>query len=153
VYALLYECAHPFHFQQDTVIFGPDKPAEHLVLLVSGTIRVQRLSQTEREVVLYRVHAGESCVLTTACLLAFADRSVRGVAETDIEAILVPRATFEDLMEKSREFRALVFDDYSKRISDLFFVIGEAGLEAMDMHAVYELFGRSRSTDALQFLH
>ncbi len=51
-------------------IFGPGQAPEHFLLLVDGVIRVQQASENGREIVLYRVQAGESCALTTACLLA-----------------------------------------------------------------------------------
>lgn len=52
----------------DKQIFAPGQSADNLMLLLEGTVRVQQRSDTGREVFLYRVHAGESCVLTTcAC--------------------------------------------------------------------------------------
>ncbi len=62
-----------------TVIFGPGKAPENLLLLLSGSVRVQQLSEGGREIILYRVHAGESCVLTTACLLAYEDYSAEAL--------------------------------------------------------------------------
>lgn len=56
---------------KNTVIFGPGKTPDHLLLLLEGTVRVQQLSDKGREIVLYRVRAGESCVMTSACMLAF----------------------------------------------------------------------------------
>lgn len=51
-------------------IFGPGQEPKNLLLLMAGTIRVQQLSETGREVTLYRVSAGESCVMTTSFILA-----------------------------------------------------------------------------------
>jgi len=113
----------PAALKAGAVIFGPGNPPQNLLLLVSGTVRVQQLSEAGREIVLYRVHAGESCVLTTACLLAFEEYSAEGIAETDVEAILIPRDTFDELMSVSKDFRAFVFEAYSKRNTDLFMVI------------------------------
>lgn len=74
--------------KQGTVIFSPDKPAQNLLLLISGTVRIQQLSRAGRKIALHRIHAGESYVLTRACLLAFECRSAEGLSETDIEAVL-----------------------------------------------------------------
>jgi len=74
-----------------TQVFAPGQSADNLLLLLAGTIRVQQRSDTGREVFLYRVHAGESCVLTTACMLAFEDYSAEGIAETDVRAVAIPR--------------------------------------------------------------
>lgn len=139
--------------KKGAVIFGPGKPADNLLLLVSGTVRVQQLSEAGREIVLYRVHAGESCVLTTACLFAFEDYSAEGVAETDVEAILIPRDTFDALMAISKEFRAFVFEAYSKRITDLFMVIEEIAFKRMDIRVAQKLLELQDAQKTLYLTH
>jgi len=83
------------HLPLGTVLFGPGKSPENLLLLLEGTVRVQQTTEGGREIVLYRVHAGESCVLTTACLLAYEDYSAEGIAETEVEAVAIPRRVFD----------------------------------------------------------
>jgi CRP/FNR family transcriptional regulator len=124
---------------KDTVIFGPGKAPENLLLLLDGTVRVQQTSDTGREVFLYRVSAGESCVLTTACLLAYEDYSAEGLAETDLRAVLVPRRTFDELIAHSAEFRRFVFTAYSRRITDLFTVIEEIAFRRVDVRLAQKL--------------
>ena len=133
---ILDERAYPINLKKGAVIFGPGRPAEDLLLLVAGTVRVQQLWQAGREIVLYRVHSGECCVLTTACLLAFEDYAAKGIAETDVAAIMIPRDAFDDLMSESKEFRAFVFETYSKRIADLIRVIGAIDLGAAPCDSV-----------------
>ena len=122
-----------------TVIFGPGNSPENLLFLLDGTVRVQQLSENGREIVLYRVQAGESCVMTTACLLAYEDYSAEGVAETDITAAAIPRAVFDDLISQSKEFRTFVFSGYSKRITDLFHVIEDIAFQRMDIRLAQKL--------------
>ncbi|EEA94815.1 Crp/Fnr family transcriptional regulator [Pseudovibrio denitrificans] len=122
-----------------TVIFGPGKAPENLLLLLSGSVRVQQLSEGGREIILYRVHAGESCVLTTACLLAYEDYSAEGIAETDTQAVAIPRMVFDDLIAQSETFRRFVFSAYSKRITDLFLVIEEIAFQRMDIRLAQKL--------------
>lgn len=153
VSSLLDDRALTVSLAQDTLIFGPGKPAENLLLLVSGVVRVQQLSEAGREIVLYRVHAGESCVLTTACLLAFEDYSAEGVAETDIEAILIPRDAFDEMMATSKEFRAFVFEAYSKRVTDLFLVIEEIAFKRMDIRVAQKLIELKRADSTLRLTH
>jgi CRP/FNR family transcriptional regulator len=124
---------------KDTVIFGPGKSPENLLLLLDGTVRVQQLAENGREIVLYRVHAGESCVLTTACLLAYEDYSAEGIAESEVSAVAIPRAVFDDLVSHSVEFRNFVFTAYSKRITDLFLVIEEIAFRRMDIRLAQKL--------------
>ena len=138
---------------KDTVIFGPGKTPEHLLLLLEGCVRVQQTSESGREVFLYRVTAGESCVLTTACLLAHEDYPAEGIAETGIEAALVPQATFDALVARSPEFRRFVFTAYSRRITDLFHVIEEVAFQRIDLRLARKLLARADAQGRLQTTH
>lgn len=129
---------------KDTVIFGPGKSPENLLLMLDGTVRVQQLAENGREIVLYRVHAGESCVLTTACLLAYEDYSAEGIAETEVSAVAIPRNVFDDLVAGSAEFRNFVFTAYSRRITDLFLVIEEIAFRRMDIRLAQKVLDLAR---------
>ncbi|WP_114389576.1 Crp/Fnr family transcriptional regulator [Notoacmeibacter marinus] len=122
-----------------TEVFAPGQSADNLLLLLDGTVRVQQRSETGREVTLYRVNAGESCVLTTACMLAFEDYSADGIAETDVRAVAIPRATFDDLAGRSSIFREFVFKAYSRRITDLFALIDDIVFQRMDVRLASRL--------------
>jgi CRP/FNR family transcriptional regulator len=80
-----------------SVLFQQGQAVESLLFVLDGSVRVQQVSGNGREVFLYRVHPGESCVLTTACMLAFESYAAEGIAETDVEAVTIPRILFNDL--------------------------------------------------------
>lgn len=122
-----------------TQIFSPGKSAENLLLLIEGTVRVQQRSETGRDLFLYRVNAGESCVLTTAFMLAFEDYSAEGTAETDIKAAAIPRKLFDNLVAVSPVFREFVFTAYSRRITELFTLIDDIVFQRMDVRLAARL--------------
>lgn len=124
---------------EGTEVFAPGQSADNLLLLLDGTVRVQQLSETGREVFLYRVHAGESCVLTTACMLAFEEYAAYGIAETDVRAVAIPRGTFDALAGRSEVFRSFVFTAYSRRITDLFSLIDSIVFQRMDVRLAARL--------------
>jgi CRP/FNR family transcriptional regulator, anaerobic regulatory protein len=119
--------------------FDPGQRAQNMLLLLSGSVRVQQISETGREVFLYRVGAGESCVLTTACMLADEDYSAEGIAEMDVEAVIIPRAVFDDLVGRSPLFRSFVFHAYARRIADLFGLIDDIVFQRMDVRLAARL--------------
>lgn len=126
-------------FPAGTRLFGPGQPAGHLLLLISGKVRVTQVSDTGREIVLYRVGAGESCVLTSACMLAYDDLAAEGVAETDLEAIGIPRATFDEMMAMSSEFRGFVMRAWSRRMIDLLSLIDDMAFQRIDLRLATRL--------------
>lgn len=119
--------------------FEPGQTADNLLLLLSGSVRVQQRSETGREVFLYRIHAGESCVLTTACMLGEEPYAAEAIAETEVEAVAIPRRLFDDLAGRSASFRAFVFRAYSRRITDLFALIDDIVFRRLDVRLAARL--------------
>lgn len=138
---------------QGAVIFGPGKAPDSLLLLLDGVVRVQQVAENGREIVLYRVHAHESCVLTTACLLAYEEYSAEGVAETAVTAVAIPRAVFEEMIATSSVFRRFVFAAYSKRITDLFVVIEEIAFRRVDLRLAQKLLDRKDESGDVRLTH
>lgn len=138
---------------QGTMIFGPGNSPENMLFLLDGTVRVQQVSETGHEIVLYRIHAGESCVLTTACLLAYEDYSAEGIAETAVRAAAVPRVVFDELVAQSRSFRDFVFAAFSKRITDLFLMIDEVAFQRLDVRVADKLIELAEGSDTVATTH
>ena len=90
-------------------VFAPGKMPEAFLLLLDGAVRVQQVGESGREIVLYRVSGGESCIMTTACLLSDESYQAEGVTETDVRAVALARNDFDDLMARSAGFRRFVF--------------------------------------------
>ncbi len=120
-------------FSAGTMIFGQHKHPDHMLCLLSGTVRVQQTSESGHEIVLYRIHSGESCVLTTASLLAYEQCSAEAIAETAVCAAAIPKPVFDELIASSALFRSFVFKTFSKRIIDLFLTINDLAFQRIDV--------------------
>ncbi|MBX2879699.1 MAG: Crp/Fnr family transcriptional regulator [Granulosicoccus sp.] len=138
---------------KNTVIFGPGKTPDHLLLLLEGTVRVQQLSENGREIVLYRVRAGESCVMTSACMLAFESYSAQGIAETDAKAAAIPLKIFDQLVGESIDFRHFVFTAYSTRIVELFHVIEDVAFQRIDVRLAQKIVELAQGETTVHLTH
>ena len=134
-------------------IYGPGQSPESYLLMLDGTVRVQQVSEGGREIVLYRVAAGESCALTTACLMGYEDYLAEAIAETDVRAVAIPRATFDDLIARSPEFRRFVFTAFSARVTNLFRIIDEVAFSRMDIRLAHKLVELSHGGDGITVTH
>ncbi len=101
------------------ILFRPGDACVQFPLIAEGVVRVQRVTESGREIVLYRVLANETCILTTASLISGEVYAAEGVAETDVVAYIIPAPRFAALMDRSAPFRALVFEGYGRRIATL----------------------------------
>jgi len=149
----LLELAKVVQIPKDQLVFGPGKVPDSLLLLVDGVIRVAQTSDSGREIVLYRVEAGQSCVLTTACMLAEEAYNAEGIAETDIVAVALPRPAFDRLAADEPAFRRFVFAAYSKRLIDLMRVVDEVAFGRIDVRLAARLLALAGAGDAITATH
>ena len=126
-------------FKAGRRVFGPGESPPGMLFLIEGTVRVHQQGDNGRDIVLYRVSGGESCVMTTACHFTHLNYYAEGLAETDVVAAEVPRAVFDDLVKASAEFRDFVLTAYSHRIVDLFRVIDDVVFGRMDLRIAERL--------------
>lgn len=136
-----------------TVVFGPGNTPDSLLLLLEGCVRVQQLSDKGREIVLYRVRAGESCVLTTACLLAYENYSAEGVTESAVQAVSIPLKVFDEMVSRSSTFRQFVFTAYSRRITELFHVIEDVAFQKVDVRLAHRLVELAQGNNTVRITH
>ncbi len=81
-----------------TVMFSEHSPCGGFPLVLSGSIRVLQRYPNGRELQLYRVKPGESCLLSGSCLLGNTDYDASGIAETEAELLVLPPAEFNALI-------------------------------------------------------
>lgn len=133
----------------DSRVYGPGQAPQNFLLLLAGTVRVQQVSESGREIVLYRVTAGESCALTTSCLMSYEDYPAEAITETDVRAAAIPRSTFDDLISRSATFRRFVFTAFSARVTNLLRFIDEIAFARMDIRLAHKLLELSQGTDTV----
>ena len=124
---------------QGKVVFRPGDACVQFPLVVSGSIRVQRVTESGREIVLYRVTANETCILTIASLLATESYQAEAITETDVVAYVLRAGPFKELMNQSTSFRSLVFEGYSRRITMLMSKIEELICTRVDVRLAERL--------------
>lgn len=112
-------------------------------MVVAGDIRVQIVAESGREIVLYRVERGESCVLTTSCLLQNESYAAAAVCETDVVCAAIPRSIFGSLLGSSEAFRNAVLASYASRVADLILTFEELAFRRLDRRLARVLLDRA----------
>ena len=115
-----------------TIVFDENQACQGFPMLLSGSIRVIKAAPSGRELQLYRVAPGESCILTSSCLLGHTRYTARGIAEQDLEMALLPAQSFHALLEKHEAFRNYVFHLFSDRLTDLMELVSAVAFQKLD---------------------
>jgi CRP/FNR family transcriptional regulator, anaerobic regulatory protein len=102
------------------------------VMRLAGQSRVYKMSSSGREILLYRVNAGETCVITTTCLLGHSNYPASTIVEEPITDVIIPSAAFNQLMIDSKVFRTFVMTNYGALITDLIMLLDEVAFHSLD---------------------
>lgn len=136
------------HVPAGTRLFDEQAACAAFPLVLDGAIRVSKCSAQGRELLLYRVTPGESCVLTSGCLLGHAAYAATGIAETDVTLIGVPRTLFDALLAGHPPFRRHVFELFAARLADLMLLIEEVAFRRLDQRLAALLLARGPAIHA-----
>ena len=126
-----------------TVVFDEHQACRGFPFVLGGAIRVAKLSAGGRELPLYRVLAGESCIITSSCLLGHADYNARGVAEGPTTLALLSRELFNEMLAE-QVFRDFVFSLFSERMAELMQLVEEVAFRKLDQRLAALLLGKGR---------
>jgi CRP/FNR family transcriptional regulator, anaerobic regulatory protein len=143
----------PQHVAARTTLFRPGDRAESFVLLLSGRIGVYLTGRNGRELLLYAVTPGETCVQTTLGVLGGAPYSGEAIAESDLVAVMVPPLLFEKLMASSTDFRQYVFKAFAARLGDLMFVLEQVAFVKVEQRLAHALIERADGEGVVSGTH
>ncbi len=102
-----------------TVLFRPGDAAQGFVVVLSGRIEVRLTAASGREILLYAVEPGESCVQTTLGLMGDELYTGEATAATDAEVVVIPRPLFLRLIDGDDGFRRFVLRAFGQRMAEL----------------------------------
>ncbi len=122
-------------------LFYPGSSCENYLLVLAGAVKVQIMSESGREVLLYHVRSGDSCVLTTSCMLSGDCYPAEGLTEGEVTAFAMSSHAFYRCIEQSSFFREFVFKNFSSRLSKL---IGR--MEAVVFDTIDQRIGKALLT-------
>ena len=135
----LLAASQPVLLPAGRVLFDQGAPCSGFLVIEKGSIRVTKSGATGREILLYRLRPGDSCILTVTCLLADATYSARGVVETDVSALAVPGPLFRKLLTDWPPFREFIFRFFAERVTELMARIEDVAFRALDQRVASAL--------------
>jgi CRP/FNR family transcriptional regulator len=115
-----------------TVLFRPGQTAQGFVVVLSGRVDVFLTGANGREILLYSVEPGESCVQTTLGLLGDDAYAGEAVVRLGAEVVLIPRGLFLRLMDEAPTFRRFVFGAFAHRMQDMLRILEKVSFQRVE---------------------
>jgi CRP/FNR family transcriptional regulator len=133
MYEILVNSAQLVQLERGRFVFHSGEKCAAFLILLEGEVRVQLTSASGREVTLYRISPGGSCILTTSCLLSHETYPAEAIASSAVVAAAIPDYVFQNALDRSRTFRAFVFEGFSQRLKNVIAKIEELAFTSIDV--------------------
>lgn len=125
----------------DSTICEEGHQCTQLALMLQGVGRVFKISASGREITLYRIYPGESCVLTASCIMNGDSFPAIAETETDSPAVIVSKERVKSWFCQDAEWQKFVFRLLSSRLASIITVVEEVAFKRIDVRLA-EQFAR-----------
>ena len=143
----------PQRVPRGTVLFRPGGTVQGFVVMLSGRVEVYLTGPGGREILLYAVAPGQSCVQSTLGLLGGEAYSGEAVATEDSEVVLIPRDAFLALTAESAAFRGFVFGAFAQRVQGMMHLLERVAFQKVEARLAGALLDRADAAGRVTTTH
>lgn len=125
----------------DTTLFSGAATCNNFMLILEGTIRIYQTAEDGREITLYRVNAGELCILSLNSLLKNKSFNAIATTESDIKTLVISSESFKLMMNEIEAFRDYVISTLTERLCETIYLIQDTAFNHLNMRLACMLGG------------
>jgi len=114
------------------LIYSEGDSCPAIAFILSGEIRVYKTGTSGREITLYDIGKGDTCILNASCILSGMSYPANAVSVQEGKMLLFPAADFRELIEKYQDVRNFVFTLLTKRLTSVMTLVEEVAFGRMD---------------------
>ncbi len=119
-------------FKQDDIILREDSYINSIPILLSGTLKVTRRDADGKEILIYYIKPGESCVMSLLGSMHEEKSQIQAIAEEDSELLIIPISASTQWIKEFPEWSAYFFRIFQKRFEELLQVVDSVAFKKMD---------------------
>lgn len=128
---------------------------QHAMFILSGSVRIYKISPEGREITLYRVQKGQCCVLMMASILGETEYEASAAIETATEILLIPAAEFRSWMDAYLPVRQFIYKQFVQRMTNVTMLLEKVAFQPIPCRIAEYLLLESaqRQADMLRITH
>jgi len=134
------------HFKEGDLIMDYGKYIRMMPIVLSGTIKVYRLDDEGREILLYYLSSSESCSMAYSCCIEAKKSEVKAIAEDDVELIAIPHIKLDEWLCKYPSWKNYIMRSFNERFIELLKSIESIAFHKLDERLIEYLKDKQRIT-------
>lgn len=119
-------------FLDGEIILNENAFIKAIPIVISGSVKVMRTDEDGREILLYYIKAGESCIMSFLGGMHHDTSKIKAVAEGNAEILFIPMDKISGLIKNYPEWLDYIFRLYHKRFEELLDVVNAVAFKKMD---------------------
>lgn len=119
-------------YAEGDVILNENAYIKAIPLVTRGSIRVLRTEPNGREILLYYIRSGESCIMSFLGGLHHDTSKIKAIADEETEILFVPIDKVNLLIREFPDYLDYIFRLYHKRFEELLDVVNAVSFKKMD---------------------
>jgi CRP/FNR family transcriptional regulator len=132
--------------QAGTTIIDIGQLVKQMPIVLSGLIKVTRIDEKGREILLYYVNPEESCAMTFTCCMEQFPSEIKAVAEEDVEMLSLPITVMDSWMTKYPTWKSFVMKTIRTRFNELLKTIDHIAFQKLDERLISYLKEKAKAT-------
>jgi len=119
-------------FAAGATILGENAYIKAIPIIISGSVRVMRTDEEGRELLLYYIKEGESCIMSFLGGMHHETSKVKAIAEEETEVLFIPVDKVGSLIREYPEWLDYIFRLYHRRFEELLEVVNAIAFRKLD---------------------
>lgn len=113
-------------------VIGEGHLFKHASFVLKGCVRIYKISSAGKELTLYRVRSGETCVIMMASILGETGYEANAETEEDTELLVLPAELFKLWMHTYKELNPFIYRLFIQRMVSVTGLVEEMTFHSMD---------------------
>lgn len=130
-------------FLAGTVILDINSYIKLIPIVLSGSIKVIKTDEAEKEILLYYIKPGESCIMSFLAGIHNDTSKIKAIVEEDAEVLLIPVSKASEWIKEFPEWSDFIFTLYQKRFEELLEVVNAVAFQKVDARLLHLLKQKS----------
>ena len=131
-------------FKEGDIIMDYGKYIRMMPIVVKGTIKVFRMDDTGKEILLYYLSSNESCSMAYSCCVEAKKSEVKAIAEDDVELIAIPHIKLDEWLCKYPSWKNYIMRSFNERFLELLKYIESIAFHKLDERLIAYLKEKKR---------
>ncbi len=131
-------------FKEGDIIIDYGKYIRMMPIVVKGTIKVFRMDDTGKEILLYYLSSNESCSMAYSCCVEAKKSEVKAIAEDDVELIAIPHIKLDEGLCKYPSWKNYIMRSFNERFLELLKSIESIAFHKLDERLIAYLKEKKR---------